>query len=288
MKRAGIKDPGSGGGGTGPSTSLRCAQDDKIGTVSAAGSGILDAPDPSQFSTLNSQFLLPPAWDALLHRPFDREPHGRTLAAAEAAALLETVYPPRADWFAAFRLTPPERVRVVILGQDPYHEPDQAMGLAFSVRPGVKLPPSLRNIYKELASDLGLPAPETGDLSSWAKQGVLLLNTVLTVAAGRANSHKSLGWQRFTGEVLSAVARLPQPVAFVLWGAPAQKAYSEALGTAVNTQSSIVNSSAPRLILTAPHPSPLSAYRGFFGSRPFSRINDFLSAHGEAPIRWTE
>ena len=302
-------------GGTGPSAPLRSAQDDKNGAVSAVGGRAPNnsqiATLNSQFSTLNSQLTFPSAWDALLNHPFDRAPHRNTLAAAEAAALLETVYPPRADWFAALALTPPERVRVVILGQDPYHEPDQAMGLAFSVRPGVKLPPSLRNIYKELEGDLGRPAPETGDLTPWAEQGVLLLNTVLTVAAGRANSHKSLGWQALTREIIAAVSRLPQPVAFLLWGAPAQRAFAEGAGikdqgsginhqapvtshqalvcgTILNSQFSTLNSSPPRLILTAPHPSPLSAYRGFFGSRPFSQINEFLTAHGEAPIRWSE
>ena len=219
---------------------------------------------------------LPSSWDALLQHPFDREPHRSTLAAAEASSLLEPVYPPRAEWFAALERTPPERIRAVILGQDPYHEPDQAMGLAFSVRRGVKLPPSLRNIYRELESDLGRRAPESGDLTAWAEQGVLLLNTVLTVAAGRAGSHSRLGWQRFTGEILSAVSRLPQPIAVVLWGAPARKAFAEASQDAAG----------PRLILTAPHPSPLSAYRGFFGSRPFSKINAFLAENGEAPICW--
>ena len=310
------------------------SRNDSIGTVSVPGSA---APNNSQFSTLNAQFSFPPAWDALLDHPFDRPPHRNTLAAAEAAAALETVYPPRADWFAALRLTPPERVRAVILGQDPYHEPNQAMGLAFSVRPGVKLPPSLRNIYKELEGDLGLPAPASGDLTPWAEQGVLLLNTVLTVAAGRANSHKNLGWQALTREILAALSRLPQPVAFLLWGAPAQRAYAQATepvaahsvrhpcegignrqqatgdvgceaagnreqGTGdgereatvtyplslVTCHLSPVPSPAPRLILTAPHPSPLSAYRGFFGSRPFSQVNEFLKANGEAPIRWTE
>lgn len=254
---------------------------------------------------------LPPAWDDLLDHPFDREPHRTTLARAEAATETAVVFPPREDWFSAFRLTPPERVRVVILGQDPYHEPDQAMGLAFSVRRGVRLPPSLRNIFKELESDLGVPGPEIGDLTAWAEQGVLLLNTVLTVEAGRANSHKQLGWQAFTNQVLAAVARLPQPIAFVLWGAPAQRAFAEATGdrdqdaeirkqapvtghqasercTILNSQFSILNSSTPRLILTAPHPSPLSAYRGFFGSRPFSQINAFLAENGAPPIRWAE
>ena len=247
---------------------------------------------------------LPPAWDTLLDRPFARQPHRGTLTAAEEAAARETVYPPRKDWFAAFRITPPEQVRVVILGQDPYHAPGQAMGLAFSVQPGMKLPPSLRNIYRELEDDLGQPAPKTGDLTNWAEQGVLLLNTVLTVAAGKANSHQHLGWQRFTNEVLAAVAALPQPVAFVLWGAPAQRAFADASSVAAET--SIACPQAPtgrsgstdgrcsslqpglRLILTAPHPSPLSAYRGFFGSRPFSRINAFLRENGTREIRWTE
>jgi uracil-DNA glycosylase len=191
----------------------------------------------------------------------------------------------------------------------------------------VKLPPSLRNIYKELEADLGVSAPETGDLSAWAEQGVLLLNTVLTVAAGRANSHKNLGWQAFTREVIAAADRLPQPVVFLLWGAPAQKAFDQATGNRQASEApaaahsvrravpgseeaagdggcgffaslrmtelgddpcplSPVTCPPPRLILTAPHPSPLSAYRGFFGSRPFSRINAFLTEHGEAPIRW--
>ncbi len=233
---------------------------------------------------------LPSAWDALLDCPFDRQPHCGTLAAAEEAAARETVYPPREDWFAAFRLTPPKRIRAVILGQDPYHEPGQAMGLAFSVRPGGKLPPSLRNIYRELASDLNVPAPADGDLTFWAEQGVLLLNTVLTVADGRANSHQHLGWQRFTDEVLAAVAALPQPVAFVLWGAPAQKAFDRAAGSGARTGLICAHGyfDAPRLVLTAPHPSPLSAYRGFFGSRPFSRINEFLRENGTREIRWTD
>ncbi len=267
-----------------------------------------ETPLSSQFSILNSQSPLPSAWDDLLGRPFDRPPFRDTLAAAETLALRETVYPPREDWFAALRLTPPEKVRVVILGQDPYHEPGQAMGLAFSVQAGVKLPPSLRNIYKELEADLGVPAPQNGDLTLWAEQGVLLLNTVLTVRAGAANSHKTLGWQTLTSEILAAVSRLPQPVAFVLWGDPAQRAFFEASGirhqasgaedaeicrigngpSTFNSQFSILNSQFPRLILTAPHPSPLSAYRGFFGSRPFSQINAFLEEQGEAPIRWTE
>ena len=187
----------------------------------------------------------------------------------------QTVYPPQEEVFTAFALTPPESVRVVILGQDPYHEPGQAHGLAFSVKDGTRLPPSLKNIYKELQADLGVEPPASGDLTRWAQQGVFLLNTVLTVEAGRANSHKDLGWQEFTDAVVAAVAKLPQPVAFLLWGSQAHKKAPVA-----------VNSPYPRLVLQSPHPSPLSAYRGFFGSRPFSRINEFLAEHGQAPIEW--
>ncbi len=187
----------------------------------------------------------------------------------------KTVYPPRDELFTAFELTAPQDVRVVILGQDPYHEPGQAHGLAFSVKEGVKLPPSLRNIFTELQDDLGLSAPKVGDLTPWAKQGVLLLNATLTVEAGQAASHKDLGWQEFTDCVVAALSRLPQPVAFVLWGAHAQKKAAVAAA-----------SDYPRLVLQAPHPSPLSAYRGFFGSRPFSKIDRFLLENGEKPISW--
>ena len=187
----------------------------------------------------------------------------------------KTVYPPREEVFSAFSLTPPESVRVVILGQDPYHEPGQAHGLAFSVKDGTRLPPSLRNIYRELESDLGVTPPASGDLTRWAQQGVLLLNTVLTVEAGAANSHKDLGWQEFTDAVVAAVAKLPQPVAFLLWGSQAQKKAPAAVG-----------SPYPRLVIQSPHPSPLSAYRGFFGSKPFSKINKFLTEQGQKPIRW--
>ena len=205
----------------------------------------------------------------------DLERFSALFEAVERAYETAEVYPPRAELFSAFELTPPEQVRVVILGQDPYHEPGQAHGLAFSVRQGVKLPPSLVNIYKERENDLGIPPAPHGDLTHWAEQGVLLLNTVLTVERGKANSHKALGWQAFTDHVVQRLSDLPQPVAFVLWGAQAQKKAAVAAA-----------SSNPRLVLQGPHPSPLSAYRGFFGSRPFSRINEFLQEHGEAPICW--
>lgn len=214
------------------------------------------------------------AWEALLHseveQPYFKELNQRV----EAARAEAEVYPPAGQEFFALRTTQPERVRAVILGQDPYHEPDQAIGLAFAVKKGVKLPPSLRNIYTELERDVGVTPPDHGDLTPWAKQGVLLLNTVLTVERGKANSHASWGWQKFTDAVLSATNRLEQPIAFVLWGSQAQK------------KAGLIRTDAPRLILTAPHPSPLSSYRGFFGSKPFSRINDFLTAHGQPPIAW--
>ena len=229
------------------------------------------------------------AWRPLLAEEL-KKPYFAALAErVDAAYETQTVFPPREELFTAFELTPmrcssssssrlltpPEAVRVVILGQDPYHEPGQAHGLAFSVRRGVKLPPSLRNIYQELESDLGISPAKDGDLSAWARQGVLLLNTVLTVESGKANSHKSFGWQRFTDAVLAACAGLPQPVAFVLWGGQAQKKAPLLEGSA-----------APRLILQSAHPSPLSSYRGFFGSRPFSQINAFLRENGEAEIDW--
>ena len=190
------------------------------------------------------------------------------------AAAHTTVYPAAENIFAAFAACPAAGIRTVILGQDPYHEPGQAMGLAFSVPQGERLPPSLRNIFTELHTDLGLPQPSGGDLTPWAERGVLLLNTVLTVGRGAANSHAAWGWQRFTDAVLAAMAALPQPVAFVLWGAQAQK------------KRPLLQSAAPRLVLCAPHPSPLSSYRGFFGSRPFSQINAFLQENGEQPVDW--
>ncbi len=203
------------------------------------------------------------------------EPYFARLAAqVDAARKAGAVYPSEENLFRAFALCPPARVRAVILGQDPYHEPGQANGLAFSVPDGVPLPPSLRNIFRELETDLGRPAPASGDLTHWARQGVLLLNTVLTVAHGQANSHARFGWQTFTDAVIARCGRLPQPVAFVLWGAQAQK------------KRALIGTDAPRLVLCAPHPSPLSSYRGFFGSRPFSQINDFLAEHGAAPIDW--
>ena len=210
------------------------------------------------------------SWDTLL----DWSRFSDLLQRVEAAYAEEPVFPPRQALFTALRLTPPEEVKAVILGQDPYHGQGQAHGLAFSVPEGVALPPSLRNIFRELAEDVGVTR-ECGDLTGWARQGVLLLNTVLTVRRDAANSHKDLGWQAFTDHLLGRLGTLPQPMVFVLWGSQAQKQAAVAAA-----------SEAPRLILRAPHPSPLSVYRGFYGSKPFSAINDFLLAHGQTPIRW--
>jgi len=185
------------------------------------------------------------------------------------------VFPEENNVFNALELTPFESVKVVILGQDPYHGFGQAHGLSFSVQKGTPLPPSLKNIYKELQEDIGGEFPTEGDLSHWAKQGVLLLNTVLTVEEGNANSHKGMGWERLTNRLIESLNELKHPVIFILWGKPAQD--KEKLITNPN-----------HVLLKAPHPSPLSAYRGFFGSKPFSKVNDILIQHGQTPIRWKE
>lgn len=197
------------------------------------------------------------------------------LAAEQQAG--KRIFPEPDNWLRALDLTPLDEVRVVILGQDPYHGEGQAHGLCFSVQPGVRTPPSLVNIYKELESDLAIPPAAHGHLDHWARQGVLLLNDVLTVEQGRAASHKGQGWERFTDAIVRAVAARPDPVAFMLWGAPAQKKASFVKS---------VDEGGHHLVLKAPHPSPLSAYRGFLGCRHFSRANAFLEANGRAPIDW--
>lgn len=185
-----------------------------------------------------------------------------------------TVYPPSALWFNAFNLTPFDKVKVVVLGQDPYHGAGQAHGLAFSVTAGIKIPPSLHNIYKELKDDLGISIPSHGDLTGWAKQGVLLLNTCLTVRAHQAYSHRGRGWEQFTDKVITALNAEERGIVFVLWGAAARKK-SAMIDTPHN------------FILKSPHPSPLSAYRGFFGSKPFSSVNTILRSLNVEPIDWT-
>lgn len=195
----------------------------------------------------------------------------------EEMASGQLIYPPQPLWFAAFENTPLPQVEVVIVGQDPYHGEGQAEGLSFSVPRGVKVPPSLRNIYKELASDLGIQPPEHGSLLSWARQGVLLLNATLTVRAGKPLSHHKKGWEPFTDAVIRVLAERTDPLVFILWGNSAISKFQHATGNHL---------SASHLILQSPHPSPLSAYQGFFGSKPFSKTNAFLAAHGKRPIDW--
>ncbi len=186
----------------------------------------------------------------------------------------KVIYPPQQDVFNALKFTPLESVKVVILGQDPYHGPDQAHGLCFSVLPGVKTPPSLVNIYKELAADIdGFVIPKHGTLTRWAEQGVLLLNTVLTVEQGKAHSHAKWGWETFTDAVIDAVNRHQQGVVFLLWGSHAQKK-----GMHIDT--------SKHHVLSAPHPSPLSAHRGFLGCKHFSQTNQLLTSQNKSPINW--
>ena len=184
-----------------------------------------------------------------------------------------TIYPRGENIFAAFEHTPFENVEVVILGQDPYHGVGQAHGLSFSVQDGVPHPPSLQNIFKELKDDLGCTIPKNGNLTSWAKQGVFLLNTVLTVRASEANSHRNQGWENFTDAVIKLLSAQKEHVVFILWGSPA------------GAKASLIDGKK-HLILRAPHPSPLSSYRGFFGSKPFSKSNEYLSSKGKKPINW--
>jgi len=221
---------------------------------------------------------IPPSWQAALG-PVLAAPEARRLGgwlrAEEGAG--RTIYPPRGARLRALELTPLDAVKVVILGQDPYHGPGQAHGLAFSVPEGVRVPPSLVNIYKELQSDLGVTAPPHGNLEHWARQGVLLLNNALTVEAGQAGSHQNRGWEAITDAAVQAVARREEPSVFILWGSHAKKKAMRVPELAGNTR---------HLVLTAPHPSPLSAHAGFFGSKPFSKANAFLAAHGRAPIDW--
>lgn len=183
------------------------------------------------------------------------------------------VYPPGSQMFAAFDACPFDKVKVVILGQDPYHEPGQAHGLCFSVNDGVPFPPSLQNIFKEIHDDIGTPVPMSGDLTRWANQGVLLLNATLTVRAHQAGSHQNKGWEQFTDAVIHRLAQERENLVFILWGSYAQR------------KGEFIDRSR-HLVLQSPHPSPLSAHRGFFGNRHFSRTNEYLTAHGIEPILW--
>ena len=213
------------------------------------------------------------SWANALKGEFSKDYYKKLFQTVGAEYKTHTIYPPADDIFNAFHFTPLEQVKVVILGQDPYHEPGQAHGLCFSVKPEVSIPPSLVNIYKELEDDLGCYIPNNGYLEKWARQGVLMLNTVLTVRAHQANSHQGHGWEQFTDAIIQAVNAQDRPIVYMLWGRPAQ--------------SKIPMLTNPNhLILKAPHPSPLSAYRGFFGCKHFSQANAFLKEHGISPIDW--
>ena len=212
-------------------------------------------------------------WQEQLSEEFHKEYYQKLFLFVKEQYSKVPVYPPAEELFNAFHLTPFEKVKVVILGQDPYHNTGQAHGLSFSVKPGVEIPPSLVNIYKELHDDLGCYIPNHGNLEQWAEQGVLLLNTVLTVQAHHAMSHRGVGWEQFTDAVIKKVNEIDRPIVFILWGKPAQE------------KAKMLNN-PKHLILKAPHPSPLSAYRGFFGSKPFSKTNAYLTAHGLEPIDW--
>ena len=221
---------------------------------------------------------VPESWQAVLE-PVLATPESRRLGGwlRREEEDGKTVYPPRGQRLRALELTPLDQVKVVILGQDPYHGPGQAHGLCFSVPDGVRVPPSLVNIYKELQADLGVAIPPHGNLEHWARQGVLLLNTCLTVEAGRAGSHAGKGWEAITDAAVAAVAAREQPSVFVLWGNHARGKAAKVPELGLGTR---------HLVLTSPHPSPLSAHAGFFGSKPFSKANAFLEAQGRGVIEW--
>ncbi|PIR98852.1 uracil-DNA glycosylase [Candidatus Collierbacteria bacterium CG10_big_fil_rev_8_21_14_0_10_44_9] len=215
------------------------------------------------------QVKIEPSWKKVLSREFDKVYFVKLTEFVRSQYQKSTVYPPPKFIFRAFDLTPFEAVKVIVLGQDPYHGEGQANGLAFAVEPGTRLPPSLQNIYKELKSDLGVG----GDINNWAGQGVLLLNATLTVQANSPASHQNMGWEQFTDAVIRTLSDQKDHLVFILWGAYAQKK-----GLVIDT--------TKHLVIKSPHPSPFSAYSGFFGSRPFSQCNNYLSLSGEDPITW--
>ena len=212
-------------------------------------------------------------WDIYLKEEYDKPYFKDLISFVETEYDHKVIYPKKNEIFNAFRQTPYEEVKVVILGQDPYHGAGQAHGLSFSVNPQVPTPPSLKNIFKELQADIGCSIPNNGYLVPWAKQGVLLLNTVLTVRDSQPASHRNKGWEQFTDEVIRTISRREKPVVFMLWGRHAQE------------KKKLIDLNK-HLIIESVHPSPLSAHRGFFGSKPFSQANKFLQAHGEQPIDW--
>lgn len=219
------------------------------------------------------QYLKDPSWREVLKDEFHAEYFLELEKELSAAYKEDIVYPPKEDIFQALNLTPFGKVKVVIIGQDPYHGPNQAHGLSFSVKEGVRVPPSLVNIYKELESDLGIIPPKDGNLEAWAKQGVLLLNNQLTVLAGKPMSHKNLGWNEFTDKIIEVLNEEKENLVFILWGSPAQNK-----AKAVDVKK--------HHVIKSVHPSPLSSYRGFFGSKPFSKTNEFLKSSGIKPVDW--
>jgi uracil-DNA glycosylase len=229
---------------------------------------------PGSGSMSDDKIRLEPSWKGRLLSEFSR-PYMRDLREflKKEIQAKKVVYPRGVEYFAALDHTPFDKVKVVILGQDPYHGLNQAHGLCFSVRPRVEIPPSLQNIFIELKNDLGIAPPNHGQLTHWAEQGVLLLNATLTVEAGKAGSHQNRGWEKFTDVIVDSLNREREDLVFVLWGSYAQKK-----GAFIDTRK--------HLVLKGPHPSPLSAHRGFFGCKHFSKINSYLQAHGKAPIDW--
>ena len=217
--------------------------------------------------------LLGNTWDGFLYSEFQKEYYIKLREFLKNEYATQTIYPEMGNIFNALKYTAYEDVKAVILGQDPYHGPNQAHGLCFSVQKGVKAPPSLQNMFKELNSDLGIPIPKSGELTSWARQGVLLLNTVLTVRAGQANSHKGMGWEIFTDRVIELLNMREKPIVFLLWGGPAK------------TKSKLITNPNHHILSTV-HPSPLSAYNGFFGCKHFSKTNEILRSMGEKEIDW--
>ena len=216
---------------------------------------------------------LEPSWKEALKHLFEKKFFKDLVADVKYEYSTSNVFPASKDIFSAFDHCPLDSVKIVILGQDPYHGPGQAHGLSFSVKPGIPFPPSLLNIFKEIQADLGIPIPANGDLTRWADQGVFLLNATLTVRAHEAGSHQKKGWEEFTDEVIQTLSKKRENIVFLLWGAYAQK------------KSALIDSNK-HLILKAPHPSPLSSYRGFFGSKHFSKANEYLANHGIEPIEW--
>lgn len=222
-----------------------------------------------------SQIKLESSWKQRIEAEFDKD-YMKKLKAFLKSELdtKKSIYPKGEQYFAALNLTPFEKVKVIIIGQDPYHGPGQAHGLSFSVQDGVRFPPSLQNIFKELNNDLGIEKPKTGNLQKWAEQGVLLLNAVLTVESGKAASHQGRGWELFTDSVIHALNKEKENLVFILWGSYAQKK-----GAFIDRKK--------HLVLESVHPSPLSSHRGFFGSKPFSKANAYLKAHNKTPIDWS-